>query len=107
MKSINKKSFDNLIKALKTTYLERENIHVSDHWKIRVLNNIRVNTFYDAKLRYFDLFQQFVWKIAPVACILIIILGIAITRIDFLANFKLFKTLINDPSDLSIFSLFS
>lgn len=107
MKTMGKNNLHNVIVALRTSYHKKENVHVNDHWQSRVISRIRMMDLKNGNNDFFELFQQFVWKIAPVTGVLVILLGIAMTRIDFLSDYELSKIFIYDPSDLSFFSLFS
>lgn len=107
MKPMDEKGLGNVIKVLKTPYLEKGNVHVSDHWELGVMNLIRDKSLYEVKSDFFKIFQQLVWKIAPVTGILALLLGIAVARIDFLSDYELVKIFINDPSDFSFLSLYN
>ena len=98
------KELNNIISTFKTAHQEKEKIHVSDNWQRGVMNSIRSKNNFRAG--FFDLFQQFVWKLVPVTCVLALLLGICLTRIDILSDYELVKIFINDPSDLSVISLY-
>ena len=103
---MDKKEQNKVISAFKTAYHEKEKIHVSDNWQIGVLNLIRGERKNEFIVGFFDLFQQFVWRLVPVTFILVLLLGILLTRIDFVSDYEMSKLFINDPSDVSLFSLY-
>ena len=103
---MDKKEQNKVISAFKTAYLEKEKIHVSENWQTGVMNLIREAPGNDFRSGFFDLFQQFVWRLVPVTCILALLLGILLTRIDFVSDYEMSKLFINDPSDVSLFSLY-
>ena len=103
---MDKKEQNKVISAFKKVYLEKEKIHVSDNWQTGVMNLIRKAPGNDFRSGFFDLFQQFVWRLVPVTCVLALLLGIILTRIDFVSDYEMSKLFINDPSDVSLFSLY-
>lgn len=103
---MDQKELNNVISAFKAAHQEKEKIHVSDNWKMGVMNLIRDDIKNDFKPSFIDLFQQFVWRLVPITCVLAMLLGILLTRIDILSDYELVKMFINDPSDLSFLSLY-
>ena len=100
------KKLNNVINAFKTAHREKEKIHVNDNWQMGVMNLIRDRIKNDVKISYFYLFQQFVWRLVPVTCVLALILGVVLTRIDIFSDYEMVKFFINDPSDMSFLSLY-
>ena len=103
---MDQKELNNVISAFKTAHYVKEKIHVSDVWQIGVMNLIRDKAGNDLVISFFDLFQQFVWRLAPVTCVLALLLGIALTQIDFLSEYEMVELFINDPSNLSMLSIY-
>ena len=103
---MDQKEFNYVISAFKTAHHENEKLHVSDSWQIGVLNLIREESKNDFRASFFDLFQQLVWKLVPVTCVLVLLLGILLIRTDFVSDYEMVKLFVNDPSDLSLFSLY-
>jgi len=104
LKIMDKRELNNVISAFKTAHREKDKIHVSDNWQMGVMNLIRNEVKNDFRVSYFDLFQKFVWRLAPITCVLALMLGILLTRIDILSDYEMVKFFINDPSDLSFIS---
>ncbi|MBN2419106.1 MAG: hypothetical protein JXL81_06945 [Deltaproteobacteria bacterium] len=104
---MNQKELDNIINAFKAAYREKVNIPAGDSWQPGVMNLIRDESKNDVKAGFFDLFQQFVWRLVPVTCVLVLLLGFLLTQVDFVSDYALVKLFINDPSDLSLFSLYN
>lgn len=107
MKTMGKKNLNNVIEALRISYHKKESVQVNNHWESRVMNLIRMKGVKNGHNDFFELFQQFVWQIAPFTAVLVILLGIAMARMDFLSDYELAKIFIYDPSDLSFFSLYN
>lgn len=103
---MNGKKLENVIIAFKKAHREKENVQVCDNWQLRVMAIIRGYSKDKYNTGFLDLFQQFVWRLAPVSFLVILLLGIVITRLDFLSDYKLIKLFIIDPSDFSFFSLY-
>ena len=103
---MDQKEFNNIISAFKTAHQEKEKIQVTDNWQIRVMSLIRDKTGNDLVISFYDLFQQLVWRLVPVTCVLALLLGILLTQINFLSDYEMEKLFINDPSDLSMLSIY-
>ena len=100
------KELNNIISAFKTAHREKEKIHVSDNWQMGVMNLVRDKVKNDFGVNFFDLFQQVVWRLVPVTCVLVLLLGIALTRINMLSDYEMTKFFINDSSDVSMLSVY-
>jgi hypothetical protein len=107
MKTTDEKELDNVIEVLRTAYHKKENVHVNNHWESRMMNFIRMKGIKNGHNDFYGLFQQFVWQIAPITSVLVILLGIAMAQMDFLSDYELAKIFLYDPSDLSFFSLYN
>ena len=53
---------------------------------------------------FLESFQQVVWRLAPVACALIFILGLAVFEMDVLPDYELTNILLDDPSSVFLSS---
>ena len=107
MKSIGEKELDKVLSVFKDVHHEKEKLHVSDEWQVDAMRLIRKNEGEHSRTVFFDIFQQFVWKIVPVSCALLLLLGIIMTRNNSLSDYEMAKLFINDPSDLSFISLYN
>jgi bacteriocin-like protein len=106
MKIMNEKELNNVIGAFKTAHREKEKVHVRESLKTEIMNHIRDGIMDDERAGFLDLFQQFVWRLAPVTCVIALLLGILLSRIDTLSDYELVKLFINNPSDMSFISLY-
>jgi len=85
----NHKKMENvLIRA----YREKEEVEVSDLWQIKVMSHIRSLGPLGSKTNYFMLLEPFVWRFAPVACVLILVLTICFINLDFIPEYEMAKT---------------
>ena len=103
---MNQNEFSSIIGAFKKAHRQKEKIQVPESLKMDIMNLIRNEIRDDISVNFFDLFRQFVWKLAPVTCVLVLLLGILLSRIDTLSDYELVKIFINTPSDMSFLSLY-
>ena len=107
MKSINKEQFAKAIKALTLAYNNKEKIEVGDMWQTRVMGHVlSIGPLY-TRTGYFELFQQFVWRLTPVTFILVGLLSLALVKMDFFADYEFTKSFVNDSSDLITLAMYS
>jgi hypothetical protein len=107
MKSINNKQFEKVMKVLTFAYNQKENLDVGDMWQTRVMGHVLSMGPLYAKADYFELFQQFVWKLTPVAFALIGLLGMALIKMDFFSDYELTKAFVSNSSDLVTLAMYS
>lgn len=105
MKAISNQDMNKVNKVLSAAYHEKENIEVDELWSARVMDRIQSLGSQYTNMDYVGFFQQFVWKIAPVACVLVLLLGVALAQIDFVSDYELTKMFIEDPTELSLMTL--
>lgn len=105
MKSIKKDDLDKIKNALILIYQKKDEKKISDQWHRKVMEHIISMGSPCIDAGYFAVFQQFVWKLVPVTCILVMILGLIISRIDFFTSYELSKIFVNDPSDFILLTL--
>ena len=92
-----------LKKTLTAAYYAKEKAAVNEHWQIRVMSRVRSLSPLNAKTNYLELFERFVWKFAPVACLLTLVLAIILTKLDFVSDYEIAKAFMEDPLDFSLF----
>ena len=92
-----------LRKALSVAYLEREAPEIGENWQLRVMNQIQSKARITVLSSYLELLEGFVWRYAPIACLLIFILTAAIIRLDFISEYALVQLFSEDPLDYSLF----
>jgi hypothetical protein len=107
MNSIKKKGHIKLRKALAAAYREKEKVEVGELWQVRVMGRIQDLGSPYPKTSFFELFQRFVWRLAPVACILVLLLGTALTQLNFVSDYEMAEMFIEDPADFSLFALYN
>jgi hypothetical protein len=107
MKSINNEQFTRVMKALRTAYNQKERLDTGDMWQTRVMGHVLSLGVVSAKAGYFELFQQFVWRLTPVAFVLIGILSMALVKMSFFSDYEFTKALVSNSSDLVTLAMYS
>ena len=91
--------------ALSSAYRKKENVEVNDVWQVKLMEHIRNLDPFHTQPTYLDLFQRLVWQLAPVACVLVFILGMVLSQVDFMTDYVIAKIFIEDPANYSLFAL--
>jgi len=106
MESIENKDLAKIFKALSSAYSRREDVEVGGTWwETRVMGHIRsLDTFYPTT-NYIELYQQFLWRLAPVAFLLALTLAVLIVRMDFTSDYELAKIFTSDPQDFIVLAM--
>jgi len=104
------KSLDHKLGVLKKilcqAYHGKENVEVGDQWQLNVMRRIRNLGPVQPGPSFFMLFEQFVWRLTPATCILIIVGAIIFLTIGFFPDYDVFTLFINDTEELSLAQLF-
>ena len=105
MKSIRKKDLAKIRQALAIAYNKSDEAGVGDMWKVRVMGHIQRLGPLDLKTGYLEVFQQFLWRLAPVACLLVVILIVTIAKMDFFSDYEIAKIFISDPGNFILLAM--
>ena len=105
MKPLKHEDHVKLRKALASAYRKKENVEESDVWQVKAMERIRNLDPSYTQPSYLDLFQRLVWQLAPVTCVLVLILGIVLSQIDFMPDYVIAKIFLEDPADYSLVAL--
>jgi len=104
MKHITNEAYAKIQKALSIAFLQKENMSVNDHWRLKVMGCIRTSGLYP-NTSYAELLQRLVWKLTPVTIAMAIIFLFVITQIDFVSDYEIARILVEDPIEYSLFAL--
>lgn len=96
-----KRNHTKLKKVLIRAYYEKEKPEVDELWQMRVMSHIRSLGPLSSRTSYFMLFEQSVWRLAPVACALILVLAAVIIKLDFIPDYEMVKMFIDDPVEFT------
>ena len=89
----------------KKAYDDREAAPVGDRWTSDVMRRIRNLEPVSSGKSFFLGFEQFVWRLAPVACLLIIVLAAILLNTGVVPDDSVFQVLMNGEEDLTISQL--
>ena len=105
MKPLNRK-YELLKKILREAYLEKEHAEVSEQWQIDAMQRIKNLRPLQSGPSFVMLFEQFVWRLTPVTCLLIIVVAIIFLKLGFFPDYDLLTLFINNAEELSLAQLF-
>jgi len=107
MKPVNENKYRQI---LTKAYFEKENLPIKNGWQDDVMRHIRSLEHHGKKIRKeisnFIIFEQYLWKFAPVACVLALMLSIYIFQADFQTEYELAKIFLNDPLEFNLIQSF-
>jgi len=88
--------------ALSAAYRERATVHTGDLWETRVMGHVRSLSAPAYPADFSALFGRFVWRAAPVACLLIVALTVGLVTLDYAPEYEITATFMADPIESSI-----
>lgn len=83
--------------ALSAAYRGKETVHAGELWETRVMGHVRSLRGPASPADFFALFGRFVWRFAPVACLLIIALTVGLVNLDYTPEYEMTATFMTDP----------
>jgi len=102
MKPITDGDLDKVLKAFSAAHQDREKAEVGELWPVRVMGHIRSMSRIYPGAGYLEHMQQLVWRLSPVAVVLVLLLSAVLFQLDFTSDYDLAKMLVEDPLDLSL-----
>ena len=96
-----KKDYIKLENTLIKAYREKEKPQVSEQWEMSVMQRIRSLGALPFKTSPFELFEQFGWRFAPAACVVIALLTFWIVKLDFVPEDEMARLSIEQPIEAS------
>jgi len=101
-----KKDHTKLKKLLIRAYHEKEKPEVDELWQMRLMSHIRSLGPVTSWRRYFTLFELSVWRLAPVTCLLILVLVAFLIKLGFRPDYEMAKIFIDDPVEFTFVQWF-
>jgi len=95
-----------LREILRRAYQERENVEVGDQWQEEVMHRLRGLGEIEARPSSLVMFEQLVWRLAPVTCLLILGLTLLLSSFNFISNDDLMQLLINNTDEITLNQFF-
>ena len=105
MKPLQRK-YEALKKILREVYLEKEHMKVGEQWQVDTMRRIRNLTPVQSTPSFVILFEQFVWRLTPATCALILIFAAFLFKTDFTPEYDVFTSLIYDTEEVTLAQLF-
>jgi hypothetical protein len=102
METLHEDKVNRIRKALIISYNEREKAEVEGHWREAVIKQVYNLGSHYIRNGYLELLEGFVWRYAPVACALILILTTVLFRLDLISDYDLVQLFMEDPLDYSL-----
>ena len=95
-----------LKKALISAHFAREKVEVDDQWQTETMRRIRQIGPLESNDTYLFNFERLVWRFAPIACALILVLSICLLNLDFVQEYEMSKLLLDDPVEYAVVQSF-
>ena len=92
-------------KILLQAYHEKEKLAVGDQWQMNVMGRIRRLGPLQTKPDPLIQFGQFVWRLTPVTCLLIIMSAAVLLKFDFTPDYNVLISFIPDAEEISLVQL--
>jgi hypothetical protein len=93
---------ENLNRTLRAAYHEKEKGEVGEQWQEKVMHHVRGIRHVLSKKSFFEQFGDALWRFAPVACALILILGVCIVKFHMIPDYAMAKIVANDPMEYGL-----
>ena len=94
-----------LKKILFQAYHEKEKRVLDDQWHMNVMGRVRRLGPLQAKPDPLMQFGQFVWRLTPVTCLLIIMSAAVLLKFDFTPDYNVLISFITDAEEISLVQL--
>ena len=91
-----------LREILRRAHQEKENVEISDQWQQEVMGRIRNSGPIEAKASFLLMFEQLVWRCAPVTCLLILGLTLLLSSVSFTPEVEAVQLLMNGTEELTL-----
>lgn len=88
---------DKVIDVLKTAYHAKEAIEVGGQWQQNVMRDIRRLGPLGSASNNAVFLAQLLWRAAPAVCMVILIIGAIVIKLDYMSDFELGNLLTEDP----------
>ena len=92
-------------KILLQAYHEKEKLKLGDQWHMKVMDRVRKLGPLQSKPDPLMQFGQFVWRLTPVTCLLIIMSLAVLLEYDFTPSYNVLISLIPEAEEISLAQL--
>lgn len=95
---LSEKDHEKVLDTLKKAYHERDTVEVDAQWQNNLMRDIRrLGPLRSAAANGFISLGQYLWRAAPVLCMLILIVGALVIKLDFMSGYELGNYFVDDP----------
>ncbi len=94
---LNENHYVKLRNVLSAAYREKEGAEVDGLWQVRTMSHIRRLGPLNVETGYLMNLEQLLWRLAPVACALILVFSVCLLNIDFSREYEMAKLFLDDP----------
>ena len=91
-----------LREILRRAHQEKETVEIGDQWQQEVMGRIRNLGPIEAKPSFLLMFEQLVWRLAPVTCLLILGLTLLLSSVSFTPEYEAVQLLMNGTEELTL-----
>jgi hypothetical protein len=95
-----------LREILRQAYLEKENVEVGDRWQEEAMRRIRELGAIEAAPSSLVMFEQLLWRLAPLTCLLILGLAVLLSSFDFISGYDIIQLLMDGTEELTLNQFF-
>lgn len=101
-----KDEHEELREILRRAYRDKENVEVGDQWQEEVMRRIRELDEIEERPSSLVMFEQLVWRLAPLTCLLILGLTVLLSSSDFISGDDVIQLLMNGTEELTLNQFF-
>jgi hypothetical protein len=91
-----------LREILRRAHQQKEKVELSGQWRQEVMGRIRTVGPVEEKPSFLSMFEQLVWRFAPVACLLILGLTLLLSSVSFTPEDEAVRLLMNGTEELTL-----
>jgi len=95
-----------LREILRRAYHQKEKVEVSHRWQEEVMRRLRDLGEMEARPTFVAMFEQLVWRLAPVTCLLILGFALLLSSVDFISSYDLIHSLMNSTEEIALNQFF-
>jgi|CryGeyStandDraft_6_1057127.scaffolds.fasta_scaffold354305_2 hypothetical protein len=99
-------TYEALRRILREAYFGKEHAAVGEQWQVDAMRRIRSIGPIPSGANFFLFFEQFVWRLTPATCALILIFAALLFKLDFTPEYEVFTSFIYDTEEVTLAQLF-
>ena len=100
------KEHEALREILRRAYREKQKVDVTKQWQEEVMHRIRDLGEVEGRTSFFAQFEQLVWRLVPVTCLLILGLTLLLSSVEFFSSYDLAQLLVNSTEQITLNQFF-